>query len=72
MGYPEPIILAVLAKYPNRPIWPNLGVPLNAKIIGLNYRGSQSWLKDSNRTIKSEAVNILGPWFTNHEIEACL
>ena len=23
------------------------------------------------RIIKNEAINILGPWFTKHEIEAC-
>ena len=42
MGYPEHTILAVLAKYPNWPFWANLGVPINAKMVGLNYRGSES------------------------------
>ena len=41
-------------------------------MVSFKYRQSPSWPKGSNRTIKTEVVNILGPWFPKHEIEACL
>ena len=52
MGYPEHTILAVLAKYPNRPFWANLGVPINAKMVGLNYGG-----QNHDPTVRTEPLN---------------
>ena len=34
--------------------------------------GGQKKAISLNRTINTEEVNIWGPWFTKHEMEACL
>ena len=72
MGSPEPPILAIIENTQNWPFWTNLGAPKYGKIVGFKYRESQSWDKGSNRTINTEVVNIGGPWFMKHKIEACL
>ena len=69
MGSLEPTTLALITKFT---ILSSSGTITNAKLISFKYRGSQKLPEDSDSTIKTEMVNIWGPWVTKNEIKACL
>ena len=68
----EPTTLALITKFSKYTILSSSGTIKNDKSISFKYRGSQKLQMDLDSTIKTEMVNIWGPWVTKNEIKACL
>ena len=72
MGSLEPTTLALITKFSKYTTLSSSGTITNAKMISFKYQGSQKLPEDSDITIKTEMVNIWGPWLTKNETAASL